>query len=224
MLPLIAVPLIHSSGAWIASTAAGGYVAGTLSTTWVGAFIAGNAGILTGLGLTSGAGVLAAMGGGLSGIGAALGSGLSAVGLGGVAQTLGLAPATFLGLTVVGWAAAVASVATLGAGYFFTRAKLREINEERAKGGLGEITWGGIIDEVRAFDHEAMVAILIELERETTDIVVDVETDTVFIYNEAYSIRDLEYVIEKSGKEYIGLKSRIPFCGKELYQIKPADD
>jgi len=30
MLPLFAVPLIHSSDAWIASTAAGGYLAGTL--------------------------------------------------------------------------------------------------------------------------------------------------------------------------------------------------
>lgn len=33
MLQIIAVPILHSSGAWIASTAAGGYVAGTLSTT-----------------------------------------------------------------------------------------------------------------------------------------------------------------------------------------------
>lgn len=224
MLPLIAVPLIHSSGAWIASTAAGGYVAGTLSTTWVGAFIAGNATILTGLGLTSGAGVLAAMGGGLSGMGAALGTGLSAVGLGGVAQTLGLAPATFLGLTVVGWAAAIASVATLGIGYFFTRAKLNEINEERAKGGLAEISWGGIIDEVKEYEFGAVVRILLELEKETADIVVNLETETVWIYNEPYSIRDLEYVIEKSGKEYIGLRSRIPFCGKELYVVKPADE
>jgi len=63
MLPFIAVPLLHSSGAWIASTTAGGpCVAGTLSSTWIGAFIAGNAGLLSGLGITSAVGVLAAMG------------------------------------------------------------------------------------------------------------------------------------------------------------------
>jgi hypothetical protein len=34
-LPLfaLAVPIMHSSGAWIASTAASGYIAGTLSST-----------------------------------------------------------------------------------------------------------------------------------------------------------------------------------------------
>ena len=37
MLPIIADPVLHSSGAWIASTAASGYVASTLSSTWVGA-------------------------------------------------------------------------------------------------------------------------------------------------------------------------------------------
>ena len=72
MLPLIAVPVLHSSGAWIASTAAGGYLAATLSSTWVGAFIVGNAGILSSLGITSAAGVLAGMGGGLSSVGIAL--------------------------------------------------------------------------------------------------------------------------------------------------------
>ena len=99
MLPFIAIPLLHSSGAWIASTAAGGYIAGTLSTTWVGAFIAGNAGLLSALGITSAAGVYAALGGTLSSAGTAVGTGLTAVGLSGLAQSLGLAPATFLGLT-----------------------------------------------------------------------------------------------------------------------------
>jgi len=221
MLPLIAVPLIHSSGAWIASTAAGGYVAGTLSTTWVGAFIAGNAGILTGLGLTSGAGVLAAMGGGLSGMGAALGSGLTAVGLGGIAQSVGLAPATFLGLTVAGWAVAATSVVALGAGYFFSRSKLKEINQERLKGGLTEITWGGIVTEVKDFDHQAMIKVFEELAKETSDISLNSEADTVFIFGVPYAVTDTEYVIKKSGKEYIGLKSRIPFRGKELYLVKP---
>ena len=167
MLPLIAVPVIHSSGAWLASTAAGGYVASTLSSTWIGAFIAGNAGILSGLGITSAAGVLAAMGGGLSSVGAALGSGQTAIGLGGVAQSLGLAPATFLGLTVVGWAIAGASVAAAGVGYFFTRGKLADINDERAKGGIAAVTWSQIIAEAREFEKQAMIGILEELQAET---------------------------------------------------------
>ena len=53
MLPLIAVPVIHSSGAWIASTAAGGYLTSTLSATWAGAFIAGNSSLLASAGLAS---------------------------------------------------------------------------------------------------------------------------------------------------------------------------
>ena len=110
MLPFIAIPLLHSSGAWIASTAAGGYIAGTLSTSWVGAFIAGNAGLLSALGITLAAGVYAALGGTLSSAGSAVGTGLTAVGLSGLAQSLGLAPATFLGLTFASWAVVTSSV------------------------------------------------------------------------------------------------------------------
>ena len=80
MLPFIAIPLLHSSGAWIASTAAGGYIAGTISSTWIGAFVAGNAGLLSSLGITSAAGTYAAFGGTLSSAGTALGSGLSTIG------------------------------------------------------------------------------------------------------------------------------------------------
>jgi hypothetical protein len=47
MIPLIAIPVIHSSGAFIASSATG-YLAGTLSSTWLGAFVIGNAGLLAG--------------------------------------------------------------------------------------------------------------------------------------------------------------------------------
>jgi hypothetical protein len=221
MLPLIAVPLLHSSGAWIASTAAGGYLAGTLSSTWIGAFIVGNAGILSGLGITSAAGVLAAMGGGLSSAGAALGGGLTAIGLGGVAQSLGLAPATFLGLTVVGWSMAVASVAVAGAGYFFTRKKLADINEERAKGGLVAVTWSQIYAEVREYEKQAMIGILEKLQAETEgNIVIHRSTDKVVIYNKSYKIVDLKYVIEKNGREYVALRSKIPFRSLVLFLVK----
>ena len=221
MLPLIAVPILHSSGAWIASTAAGGYVAGTLSSTWIGAFIAGNAGILSGLGITSAAGVLAAMGGGLSSVGAALGSGLTAIGLGGVAQSLGLAPATFLGLTVVGWSIAASSVVVAGVGYFFTRKKLADINEERAKGGLAAVTWSQIIAEAREYEKQAMIGILEELQAETEgDIVVHRSTEEVVISGKSYKISDLKYVIEKNGREYVALRSKIPFRNIVLFVVK----
>ena len=221
MLPLIAVPVIHSSGAWLASTAAGGYVASTQSSTWIGAFIAGNAGILSGLGITSAAGVLAAMGGGLSSVGAALGSGLTAIGLGGVAQSLGLAPATFLGLTVVGWAIAGVSVAAAGVGYFFTRKKLVDINDERAKGGLAAVTWSQIIAEAREFEKQAMIGILEELQAETEgDIVVHRSIEEAVINGNSYKISDLKYVIEKNGREYVALRSKIPFRNIVLFVVK----
>mgnify|MGYP001227203972 CR=1 FL=1 len=221
MLPFIAVPILHSSGAWIASTAAGGYVAGTLSSTWIGAFIAGNAGILSGLGITSAAGVMAAMGGGLSSVGAALGSGLTAVGLGGVAQSLGLAPATFLGLTVVGWSMAAASVAAVGVGYVFARKKLVDINEERAKGDLAAVTWSQIFAEARDYEKQAMIGILEELQAETEgDILLNRSTDEAVIMGNSYKVTDLKYVIEKNGKEYVALRSKNPFKNVVLFVVK----
>lgn len=221
MLPLIAVPLLHSSGAWIASTTAGGYIAGTLSSTWIGAFIAGNAGILSGLGITSAAGVLAAMGGGLSSVGAALGTGLSAVGLTGGAQSLGLAPVTFLGLTVVGWALAGTGLVAAGVSYFFMTKKMKEINQERTKGGLSEVTCADIIAEVRDYDKKAFVNILKKLEIEFKgEIVLDCQSEIVLIKNKAYKIDDIKYVIERNGKEYIGLRSNIPFRNVEIFVVK----
>mgnify|MGYP003677089464 CR=1 FL=1 len=225
MLPLVAVPLLHSSGAWIASTTAGGYVAGTLSSTWIGAFIAGNAGMLSGLGITSAAGVLAAMCGGLSSVGAALGGGLSAIGLSGVAQSLGLAPATFLGLTVASWALVATSVVAVGIGYFFASKKLAEINQERAKGGLVAVTWTEIIAEARDYEKQAMMNILEGLEAEFQgDIILDRSSETAVIMNKTYKISDLRYVIEKSGREYIALRSKIPFREIILVVVKGQSD
>jgi len=221
MLPLIAVPLLHSSGAWIASTTAGGYIAGTLSSTWIGAFIAGNAGILSGLGITSAAGVLAAMGGGLSSVGAALGTGLSAVGLTGGAQSLGLAPATFLGLTVASWTLAATSVAAVGIGCFLASRKLAEINQERAKGGLVAVTWKEIIAEARDYEKKALMNILERLEAEFQgDIILDRSSETAVIMSKTYKIRNLRYVVEKSGREYIALRSKIPFREIVLFVVK----
>lgn len=203
----------------------GGYVAGTLSSTWIGAFIAGNAAILSGLGITSAAGVLAAMGGGLSSAGAALGSGLSAIGLSGVAQSLGLAPATFLGLTVASWALVATSVAAVGIGYFFTSKKLAEINQERAKGGLVAVTWTEIIAEARDYEKKALMNILEGLEAEFQGkLILDRSIETAVIMNKNYKISDLKYVIEKSGREYIALRSNIPFREIILFVVKGQSD
>ena len=131
MLPFIAIPVVHSAGGWIASTAAGGYLAGTLSSTWAGAFIAGNATALAAGATAAATGVA----GYLTGI---AGSG---------AVALGLAPATFLGLTPLGWAIAGGSAAALagGTGVAYWKSRrfrsavdevLDQINAERVKGGL----------------------------------------------------------------------------------------
>lgn len=221
MLPYIAVPIIHSSGSWIASTAAGGYVAGTLSSTWVGAFIAGNASWLSGLGLTSAAGVMAAMSGGISSLGAALGSGLTAVGLGGVAQSLGLAPVTYFGLTALGWSIIAVSGVLVALLYRFGKKKLIQINDARMEGGLPEISWLEIIDAVREYEAEAMRQIIKELSRDPTHIVTyDKETDQVCVSGKVYKISDLKYVIEKTGREYIALKCFLRFWRRIVYIVK----
>lgn len=232
MLPFIAIPLLHSSGAWIASTAAGGYITGTLSTTWIGAFVAGNAGLLSGLGITSAAGVYAAFGGTLSSAGTAVGSGLTAVGLSGLAQSLGLAPATFLGLTFVSWAV-VAFVIMIFLGssliYFVGQGTLQLINIERMKGGLPNTTWREILEEAQNYEKQAMIDILAELDRKCMDVVFlrkseDViflrESETGEIYAVTYKIGSLKYVVEKNGVERIVKSSWIPFRRIVVYTVK----
>lgn len=223
MLPFIAIPLLHSSGAWIASTAAGGYIAGTLSTTWIGAFVAGNAGLLSGLGITSAAGVYAALGGTLSSAGTAVGSGLTAVGLSGLAQSLGLAPATFLGLTFVSWAV-VASAILIFSGsfliYFVARRKLQLINVERRKGDLPDTTWRKILKEAQNYEKQAMIDVMAELDEERKDVILLRESEAVEIKGGNYNIRDLKYVVEKNGAERIVKSSLIPFRRNVVYTVK----
>ena len=225
MLPFIAIPLLHSSGGWIASTAAGGYVAGTLSSTWIGAFVAGNAGLLSSFGITSAAGVYAALGGTLSSAGTALGSGLSAIGLSGLAQSLGLAPATVLGLTFVSWAVIASTILIIsGSGliYFVARRKLQLINDERRKGGLSDTTWREILEEAQNYEKQAMTDLLEKLGKESKDIVVRRDSETVEIIGVNYSIRDLKYVVEKNGAERIVKSSLIPFRRIVVYSVKEA--
>lgn len=223
MLPFIAIPLLHSSGAWIASTAAGGYIAGTLSTTWVGAFIASNAGLLSALGITSAAGVYAALGGTLSSAGTAVGTGLTAVGLSGLAQSLGLAPATFLGLTFASWAVVTSTILIFFASgliYYFAQGKLEIINIERSKGGLPDITWRNILKEVQDYERQAMIDILAELDEECEDVVYLRGSETIEISGVNYHVRDLKYVVEKNGTERIVKSSFIPFRRIVVYTVK----
>lgn len=223
MLPFIAIPLLHSSGAWIASTAAGGYIAGTLSATWIGAFVAGNAGLLSALGITSAAGVYAALGGSLSSAGTAIGGGLTAVGLSGLAQSIGLAPATFLGLTFISWAAVASAIlifSSSGLIYFVARRKLQLINVERRKGDLPDTTWREILKETQNYEKQAMIDILEELAEECKDVIFFKESETVKIKVVNYNIRDLKYVVEKNGAERIVKSSWIPFRRIVVYTVK----
>lgn len=229
-LPLfvIAYPVLHSSGAWIASTSAAGYVAGTMSSTWIGSFILGNAALLAKLGLVSVAsvfsagaagvsawasGAAAAASGVLSSTATGLGAGLSAIGLGGVANALGIAPAvTFLGLTPVGWGLAATALATAGLGYYLTRktlasyfdeATLRRMNEERANGGLGPISIPDLINEIRRFEEKSIEFILERLSGERSDVKVSEERTEATIAGQIFSLSRLKYVIQKDGTEEI---------------------
>lgn len=205
MLPIIAVPVLHSSGAWIASTAASGYVASTLSSTWVGTFILGNSGILSSLGLVSAGSIFAASGGlatMTAAVGTATGSALTAIGLGGLAKTLGLAPATFLGLTPIGWAAmGTSAIAIGGLGYFLNRKVMTEINEERAKGGLPPTNLMGILREVREYESNSMLALLKKLSQERLNFKVRKSDGVVEIDDKSYKIKNVRYVINDDGSE-----------------------
>lgn len=214
-LPLfaIAVPVLHSSGAWIASTGAAGYIAGTLSSTWIGAFVLGNSTLLGGLGLVSAAGIFGATGGLAaltSSAALSVGSALTAVGLGGVASSLGIAPAaTFLGLTPIGWTVAGTTVliaSTLG--LYFTRRTMRRINEEREKGGLEPISITQIVKEVRLLESQSLEAILKRLSSEMDTIKLSDDQRSVSVDGQVFSIHRLKYVVNADGSEELVFVTR----------------
>jgi hypothetical protein len=147
-LPLLAIPVIHSAGGWIAY-AGGSYLGGTLSSTWAGAFIAGNSTLLSGIGIGSAATGAAAF---ASGAGAAVSAGAAAVGSAATSAgvALGVITPTFLGLTPIGWAITGGVLAAGGAAFAIWRLRNRdavsllernlpEINSERERGGLSPI-------------------------------------------------------------------------------------
>lgn len=200
----IAIPVLHfPTGAWIA-TGASGYIAGTLSSSWVGCFILGNAGLASILGV-SGAGVLAAMGGLGSATASGVGAGLTAVGLGGLAATLGIAPApaTFLGLTPVGWGIAGAGIVAAALAAYFSRKVMRRINEERSKGGLDPITVKGIVQEVRRFEKTSMIDILKRLASERQDVDISADENEATLGGQAFSVSRLKYIVNQDGSEEI---------------------
>ena len=198
-----------------ASSAASGYIAGTLSSTWIGAFVLGNSSLLSAFGLVSAAGIYGAASSGLvalaSGTALGMGSALTAVGLGGVASTLGIAPVvTFLGLTPAGWAIAVAAgtlITTLG--YYFTRKTMQRMNEERQKGGLDPITLPQIVKEVKLLEEQSLQNILGRLEKEIDNVSLSSNREEVTIDGQVYSIARLNYVVNQDGSEEILSVSRI---------------
>lgn len=203
----------------VASTAASGYIAGTLSSTWTGAFILGNSSLLGSLGLVSAAGIFSATGG-LATLSpsAALGIGptLTAVGLGGAAKALGIAPAaTFLGLTPIGWSVSV-TVAILAAtlGYYFTRKTMHRVNEEREKGDLGPITLVAIVWEVQHLEARSLVTILARLDAELDSVSLSTDRNEVIVDGQSFPIHRLKYVVNRDGSGKIvsvtrtGIKKR----------------
>lgn len=222
-IPFIALayPVLHSSGAYIAY-AGGGYLAGTLSSTWIGAFILGNAGVLSTAGLVSSAGIASALGLFSSiGSGTALlaGKALAMVGLGGVASSMGIAPAaaTFLGLTPIGWAVAgtaTAIAATLG--YYFSRTFMAKLNEERGKAGLSPITPAEIISEIKDHEKAAQDTLYSKLAEEFDHVSFDMEKRTLTVGSKTYPISRLRYVINPDGSEFL---LYVPRFGRSLVML-----
>ena len=201
MIPILAFPVLHSSGAWIASTAASGYIAGTLSGSWVGAFILGNSGLVSSFGLVSAAGWIGATGT-LSGMAASTsalaGSALSVVGLGSVAQSIGLVPATFLGLTPVGWAISATATVTFGSvGYFVISRALKVINAERQKGGLKPTTISGIRREIA--EHEALskLELLKRAAKGKANWQISMDKKNISINDEVFPLKRTRFVVNE---------------------------
>ena len=218
----IATPVFHfPTGAWIA-TGASGYIAGTVSTSWVGSFILGNAGLASILGV-SGAGIAAALGGLGSATATGIGSGLTTIGLGGLAASLGIAPvpATFLGLTPVGWALAGVGVVAAALATYFSRRVMRRINEERRKGGLDPITVKGIVQEVRLFEKASMLEILKRWASERDDISVAANESDATVSGQSFSVNRLKYVINQDGSEEIVFVTKTGRT-KRVLLLKPA--
>lgn len=218
----IAIPVLHSSGGWIIATG-GSYVAGTFAWSWLGAFILGNAGWLSGLGLVSVAGLAGATGAlsaVASGAALSLGAGLTSVGLGGVATYLGIAPATtFLGLTPAGWiAAGTTAVVAVVAGWFLVDGVMEDINAERAKGGLPPISVYEIVEEVRNHEEDSLKQILLHISEERSD--VSVTEEHVVINGVEYPIDRVRYVINSDGSEaLIGVSYMV--MREEILQVSP---
>lgn len=229
-LPLfaIAIPVMHSSGAWIASTGAAGYIVGTLSSTWIGAFVLGNGTLLGSLGLVSAAGIFGATGSLAaltSSAALSVGSALTAVGLGGVASSLGIAPiATFLGLTPVGWAVAGTTLVIASSlGFYFTRKTMRRINEEREKGGLEPISISQIVKEVRLLEAQSLEAILMRLSFEMDTVQLSDDQKSVSVDGQVFSIHRLKYVVNADGSEELVFVTRAG-RKKRILLIKAASE
>ncbi|MCE8524966.1 hypothetical protein KBY23_06805 [Ruegeria pomeroyi] len=135
-------------------------------------------------------------------VGTATGSALTAIGLGGLAKSLGLAPATFLGLTPIGWAATATSAVALGGlGYFLNRKVMAEINQERSKGGLPPTNITGILREIREYESDSMFALLKKLSQERLNFKLRKSEGAVEISDKSYKIKDLRYVVYDDGSE-----------------------
>lgn len=196
MIPVVAIPVIHSSGAWIASAASGGYVSGTLSSSWIGSFVLGNSGLVGALGFTGLASTSAIFGGGA------------------IATALGLAPPTFLGLTTLGWATGGAGFVVATTTYLlYKKAQVRnalvkalpEINSERAKHGDYPYSYDELIDELKKAEEQARAEsfelaniILIDFANDRSNLSVRPASDSL-IDKEKFLV-DWHAAVKKAGE------------------------
>lgn len=229
ILSFIAIPVLHSSGLWIASTGAAGYIGSTLTSTWIGAFVLGNSTLLGSLGLVSAAGIFGATGSLAaltSSAALSVGSALTAVGLGGVASSLGIAApvATFLGLTPAGWAVAGTTVVIASTlGLYFTRKTMNRMNEEREKGGLEPISISQIVKEVRLLEAQSLEAILTRLSFEMDAVQLSDDQKSVSVDGQVFSIHRLKYVVNADGSEELVFVTRAG-RKKKILLIKAAPE
>ena len=222
----LVIPVVHSSGGWIAYTG-GSYIGGK---SWFAAFVLGNIGVLNKYGLVSAAtsSIISAI---TLKTSASLGGLMTTVGLGGLAQSWGLVPATFLGLTAPAWGVVGVSALSLGAlgvgaFAFSLKKQLHELNAERRKGGLEDISVKSLIKEIKEFETESLQFVLSQLSEQNSKLFFD-KNDGVLIYEgKNLSLSSLRYVIDKDGSEWVVIcRKRYlrPDVITAKLQVKPSD-
>jgi hypothetical protein len=99
---------------------------------------------------------------------------------------------------------------------------MKQINEERLKGGLPEIGVFELIAEIRQHEHQSKLDILTKLSKERLNFKVRPNDDELIINDEKFTISSVRYVIEESGREFLEQVNTL-FPNKMIFEINKGE-